>query len=82
MPVCTQAFFLHITASYHYSRQHYRDVNSVCIAGAAILPAKLRLAPGFRPHVLIRYMALLFVPIGVGVMQYFLIYCARNSARW
>ncbi len=27
-----------------------------------------------------RYMALLFVPIGVGVMQY-LTYCARNSAR-
>jgi putative effector of murein hydrolase LrgA (UPF0299 family) len=32
-------------------------------------------------NILIRYMALLFVPIGVGVMQYW-ICCARSSARW
>ena len=38
------------------------------IIGMLILPAKW-VNPGC--YVLIRYMALLFVPIGVGVMQYF-----------
>lgn len=43
-----------------------------------ILPAKW-VNPGC--YVLIRYMALLFVPIGVGSCN-ILTYCARNSARW
>lgn len=43
-----------------------------------VLPAKW-VNPGC--YVLIRYMALLFVPIGVGIMQYF--DCsAHNLARW
>ena len=44
------------------------------LLGLQILPAKW-VNPGC--YVLIRYMALLFVPIGVGVMQYFSLLSAQ-----
>lgn len=49
------------------SRQHYWHVDSVFLLALQILPAQW-VNPGC--NILIRYMALLFVPIGVGVMQY------------
>jgi hypothetical protein len=60
--------FPRVAAAYHHSRQHYRNADPVCAAGAANPAGKMG-QPGC--FVLIRYMALLFVPIGVGVMQYF-----------
>jgi hypothetical protein len=60
--------FHRVAAAYHHSRQHYRHADPLVLLALQILPAKW-VNPGC--FVLIRYMALLFVPIGVGVMQYF-----------
>ncbi len=72
MPVCTQAFFLHASLLLSHIRRHYPGNSVLCCFGAAQVPAACRrewVNPGC--YVLIRYMALLFVPIGVGVMQYY-----------
>jgi hypothetical protein len=66
LPVCRD--FHRVAAADRHSRQHYRYADPLCFAGAAN-PARKMGQPGC--FVLIRYMALLFVPIGVGVMQYF-----------
>ncbi len=67
MPACMQAFSL-LPATGNHSGQHHRDADPVCPAGLANSSGEMGQS---GCYVLIRYMALLFVPIGVGVMQYF-----------
>lgn len=67
MPACMQAFSL-LPATGNHSGSIIGMLILFVLLALQILPAKW-VNPGC--YVLIRYMALLFVPIGVGVMQYF-----------
>ena len=66
---CLYAGIFCFPATGNHSGQHHRDADPVCPAGLCKFFRQKWVNPGC--YVLIRYMALLFVPIGVGVMQYF-----------
>ncbi len=80
--------FYRRTAAHHYPRQHHRHADPFRSCWRCKIMPPQWVNPGC--NILIRYMALLFVPIGVGVMQYWDLLRAQlgpvvisaPSARW